>query len=47
MEETKSHAYAWSKFWIEFGAPNGQGVYSLRDKEGKELFVGKDNVRER
>ena len=47
MEVPKSHAYAWSKSWIEFTAPNAQGVYWLRDKEGKVLFVGKGNVRER
>jgi excinuclease UvrABC nuclease subunit len=47
MIETKSHDYAWSKSWIEFKAPNEQGVYWLRDKEGKTLFVGKGNVRER
>jgi len=47
MIETKSHDYAWSKSWIEFKAPNAPGVYWLRDKEGKTLFVGKGNVRER
>ena len=47
MIETKSHDYAWSKSWIEFKAPNAQGVYWLRNKEGKALFVGKGNVRER
>jgi hypothetical protein len=47
MDETKFHAYTWSKSWIEFMAPNAQGVYWLRDDEGKELFVGNGNVRER
>lgn len=47
MIETKNHAYAWSISWIEFKAPNDQGVYWLRNKEGKTLFVGKGNVRER
>ena len=47
MEGTKSHAYAWSKSWIEFKAPNAQGVYWLRNEEGKTIFVGKGNVRER
>lgn len=47
MIETKSHNYAWSKAWIDFQAPNATGVYWLRDKEGKTLFVGKGNVRER
>jgi hypothetical protein len=47
MEETKTHAYAWSVSWIEFTAPNVQGVYWLRDKEGNTIFIGKGNVRER
>ncbi len=47
MRETKSHDYAWSKSWIEFEAPNAQGVYSLRDKEGRVIYVGKGNIRER
>lgn len=47
MRETKSHDNTWSKSWIEFEAPNAQGVYSLRDKEGKVIFVGKGNIRER
>ncbi|HVB29366.1 MAG TPA: hypothetical protein VNG91_06115 [Terriglobia bacterium] len=44
MIETKSHDYAWSKSWIEFKAPNAQGVYWLRDKEGKTIFVGKPRL---
>jgi hypothetical protein len=47
MIETKSHDYAWTKSWIEFKAPNEQGVYWLRDKDGKALFVGKGNILER
>jgi len=27
--------------------PNAEGVYCLRDKEGKVLFIGKGKVRER
>ena len=47
MSETTSHGYAWSKTGIEFTAPNAQGVYCLLDKNGKVIFVGKGNVRER
>lgn len=47
MIETTSHAYVWSKAWIEFQAPSAQGVYWLRDKEGRTIFVGKGNIRER
>ena len=47
MIETKSHDYAFNKSWIEFKAPNEQGVYWLRDKEGRTLFVGKGNILER
>ncbi len=47
MEEAKSRAYSWSKSWIEFMAPNAQGVYWIRDKEGRTIFIGKGNVRER
>ena len=47
MNEIKSHDYTWSKSWIEFKAPNAQGVYSLRDKEGRVIFVGKGNIRQR
>ena len=43
----KGHDYTWSNSWIEFKAPNVQGVYCLRDKEGKVLFIGKGNIRER
>lgn len=31
MNEIKGHDYTWSKSWIEFKAPNAQGVYSLRN----------------
>lgn len=47
MLEVKGQDYNWSKPWIEYRAPNSLGVYSLRDKEGNVLFVGKGNVRER
>jgi hypothetical protein len=47
MEGTKSYSYTWSISWIEFKAPNDQGVYWLLNKGGKVLFVGKGNVRER
>ena len=47
MNEIKSHYYTWSKSWIEFKAPSAQGVYSLRNKEGKVIFVGKGNIRQR
>ena len=47
MPGIKGHQYTWSKSWIEFKAPDAPGVYCLRDKEGKVLFVGKGKVRER
>jgi hypothetical protein len=47
MIETKSHGYAFNRSWIEFKAPNEQGVYWLRDQDGKTLFVGKGNILER
>ena len=47
MNEIKGHDYTWSKSWIEFKAPSAQGVYSLRNKEGKVIFVGKGNIRQR
>lgn len=47
MRGIKSHDYSWSKSWIEFRVPNAQGVYSIQDKAGKVIFVGKGNVRER
>ena len=47
MTEIKGHDYSWTKSWIEFKAPNSSGVYCLRDKDGKALFIGKGNVRER
>jgi len=31
---TKSRDYAWNKGWIEFEAPNAQGVYWLQAKDG-------------
>ena len=43
----KGRDYTWSKSWIEFKAPDAPGVYCLRDKEGKVLFIGKGKVRER
>ena len=46
MMGIKGHDYTWSNSWIEFKAPNAQGVYCLRDKEGKVLFIGKGNIRE-
>jgi hypothetical protein len=46
MPGIKAHAYIWSKSWIEFKAPNAQGVYCIRTKEGSALFVGKGNVRD-
>jgi excinuclease UvrABC nuclease subunit len=47
MSGIKGHDYTWSRSWIEFKAPDGPGVYCLRDKEGKVLFIGKGKVRER
>lgn len=47
MPGIKGHEYTWSKSWIEFKAPDAPGVYCLRDKEGKVLFIGKGKVRER
>jgi hypothetical protein len=46
MSGIKGHEYSWSKSWIEFKAPDAPGVYCLRDKEGKVLFIGKGKVRE-
>jgi excinuclease UvrABC nuclease subunit len=46
MTGIKGHDYTWSNSWIEFKAPNAQGVYCLRDKDGKVLFIGKGNIRE-
>jgi hypothetical protein len=43
----KGHDYTWRKSWIEFKAPDAPGVYCLRDKECKVLFIGKGKVRER
>ncbi|HXH51507.1 MAG TPA: hypothetical protein VNM47_19380 [Terriglobia bacterium] len=47
MTVTEGHDYTWSKSWIEFKAPNAQGVYTIRDKEGRVIFVGKGNIHER
>ena len=47
MIRTKSRDYAWNKGWIEFEAPNAQGVYWLRAKDGQTIFVGKGNIRQR
>jgi len=47
MAGIKGNGYTWSKSWIEFKAPDAPGVYCLRDKEGKVLFIGKGKVRER
>ena len=47
MRGIRGHDYTWSQSWIEFKAPNAQGVYCLRDKEGRVIFIGKGNVRER
>ena len=47
MSGIKGHDYTWSKSWIEFKAPDVPGVYCLRDKERKVLFVGKGKLRER
>ncbi len=47
MNGIEGHEYTWSKSWIEFKAPNVQGVYWLRNKEGKVIFVGKGNIRQR
>ena len=40
MTRIKGHDYIWSNSWIQFKAPNAQGVYCLQDKEGKVLFIG-------
>ncbi|HKT13072.1 MAG TPA: hypothetical protein VJW77_14720 [Terriglobia bacterium] len=47
MTDIRGQDYMWSKSWIEYIAPNSQGVYCIRDKEGKVLFIGKGKVRER
>jgi len=47
MKDIRGHDYLLNQSWIEFKAPNAQGVYCLRDKEGKVIFIGKGNVRER
>ncbi|HXH49463.1 MAG TPA: hypothetical protein VNM47_08965 [Terriglobia bacterium] len=47
MSGIKGQDYAWSKSWIEYKAPDVAGVYCLRDKFGKVLFIGKGKVRER
>jgi excinuclease UvrABC nuclease subunit len=47
MSEIKGQDFTWSKPWIEHTAPNSPGVYSLRDKQGNVLYIGKGKVRER
>ncbi len=47
MKDIQGHDYTWTKSWIEFKAPNEPGVYSLRDREGRLIYVGKGNIRER
>lgn len=47
LNKNRSHDYTWSKAWIEFKAPNADGVYVIQDKEGKVIFVGMGNIRER
>ena len=47
MSGIKGHDYTWSKSWIEFKAPDAPGVYCIRDKAGKVLFIGKGKVRDR
>ena len=47
MKEVRGQDYTWSRSWIEYRAPNSQGVYCLRDSGGRVLFVGKGKVRER
>ena len=46
MSGINGQGYTWNKSWIEFKAPNAQGVYCLRDKEGNVLFIGKGRVRD-
>lgn len=47
LTELESRHYAWSRSWIEFKAPNAEGVYSIRDEEGKAIFIGRGNIRQR
>jgi excinuclease UvrABC nuclease subunit len=47
LNENKSLCYTWSKSWIEYKAPNAEGVHSIRDKEVKVIFIGKGNIRQR
>ena len=47
MPGIKGPSYAWGRAWIEFKTPTGQGVYCIRNKEGKILYIGKGNLRER
>ena len=47
MTQIKGHDYTCNQSWIEFKAPNAQGVYCLLDKDGKVIFIGKGNIRER
>lgn len=46
MPGIKGHDYTWNQSWIEFKAPNAQGVYCLLDKRGKVIFIGQGNIRE-
>ena len=47
MREIKGHGYTWTMSWIEFKAPNSEGVYDIQDKEGRVIFVGSGNIRKR
>jgi hypothetical protein len=47
MTRIKGHYYAWSSSWIEFKAPNAQGVYAIQNMEGQVIFIGKGKIRER
>lgn len=47
MSEIKGQDFTWSKPWIEYRAPNSQGVYSIRNAQGTVVFIGKGKVRER
>ena len=46
MTQIKGHDYTWNQSWIDFKAPNAQGVYCLLDKDGKVIFIGKGKIRE-
>ena len=47
MPGIKGPNYVWGRAWIEFKTPNAEGLYWIRNKEGKVLCIGKGNVRER